>query len=271
MIPILKSAFKWALIASLLASCNDDEPPSTNGKTNGPLGPRALTYSIIATHPHDTSFYTQGLEFYKGELYEGTGSGSAAGSFLMQIDRETGKAKRKLALDKEYFGEGITVLNDTIYQLTWQNKKVFVYTVNDFKKITEFNLNTEGWGLTNNGTELIASDGTSKLYYYEPGTFRLLRTQSITEAGALSYNLNELEFVEGFLYANQYQFPYIFKIDLNTGTVVAKADLSQIWSRVKTLKPDADVPNGIAYDSTSKSFFITGKLWPEMYEVQFGN
>ncbi len=255
-------------LAFLATACNGPDQPADPG-TPAAKGPRTMTFSILNTFPHDTAYYTQGLEFYQGKLYEGTGSGSAAGSFLMQIDQQTGKANRKIALDKELFGEGISIMNDTVYQLTWQNRKAFAYHVKDFKKIAEYSINHEGWGLTNNGKELIASDGSSKLYYYEPGSFRLLRTQSITEGGALSYNLNELEYVNGFVYANQYQFPYIFKIDPGSGTVVAKADLSDLWDRVKKLKPDVDVPNGIAYDSTKKTFFITGKLWPEMYEVQF--
>lgn len=255
-------------LAILVFACNGPDQPAEPG-ISAAKGPRTMTFSILNTYPHDTAYYTQGLEFYQGKLYEGTGSGSAAGSFLMEIDHETGKANRKIALDKELFGEGISILNDTVYQLTWQNKKAFAYQVHDFRRIAEYSINHEGWGLTNNGKELIASDGSSKLYYYEPGSFRLLRTQSITEAGALSYNLNELEYVNGFIYANQYQFPYIFKIDPGSGTVVAKADLTDLWNRVKTLKPDVDVPNGIAYDSSRKTFFITGKLWPEMYEVQF--
>ena len=261
------------VLAGLLTcftACNNDPAPGEPTVNESIQRARTLTYSVLNTYPHDTSFFTQGLEFYKGRLLEGTGSGSYAGSFLMEIDLKTGKPSRRHSLGKEYFGEGITVLNDTVYQLTYQDRKVFTYQVNDFRKLAEYPLQTEGWGLTNNGTELIASDGSSKLYYYEPGTFRLLRTQSVTEAGMPSYNLNELEYVDGFIYANQYQFPYIFKIDPASGTVVAKADLSDLWNRIRNLKPDADVPNGIAYDSSRQTFFLTGKLWPEMYEVKFG-
>lgn len=268
------AAFVAGLSILLLTACNSGDQPAQPGSSESgaeaAARPKALTYSIVASYPHDTSFYTQGLEFHDGKMYEGTGSGSYAGSFLLQVDLKTGKASRRIALAKEYFGEGITILRDTIYQLTWQNKKAFSYHLADFKKIAEFNLGTEGWGLTNNGSELIASDGTSKIYYYEPGTFRLLRTQTITEAGSLSYNLNELEYAEGFLYANQYQSPYIFRIDPGPGTIVAKADLTELWNRARSLNPGCDVPNGIAYDNEKKSFYITGKLWPELYEVKFG-
>lgn len=259
--------------ALALAACNNntDNPAGPGNHTNNGIpAARTLTYSVLNTFPHDTSFFTQGLEFYKGRLLEGTGSGSYAGSFLMEIDFNTGKAVRRHTLDKEIFGEGITVFNDTVYQLTYQNKKVFAYDVASFKKLAEFPLNTEGWGLTNDGTDLIVTDGSNKLYYYQPGTFRLQRTQAVTEAGVPAYNLNELEFVNGYIYANQYQLPYILKIDPASGQVVAKADLSDLWNRNKSLKHDADVLNGIAYDSTRQTFFVTGKLWPEMYEIKFG-
>ncbi|MCR6719479.1 MAG: glutaminyl-peptide cyclotransferase [Chitinophagaceae bacterium] len=258
------------LILLAFTACNNGTEPGNQGY-NGPTVPsaRTMTYSVLTSYPHDTSFYTQGLEFYKGRLLEGTGSGSFAGSFLMEVDLKTGKALRRHTLGEEFFGEGITVVNDTVYQLTYQNRKVFSYSVSDFKKIAEFPLQHEGWGLTNNGRELIASDGSNRLYYYEPGSFRLLRTQTVTDGGAPVLNINELEFVNGFIYANQYQYPYILKIDPDAGTVVAKADMTDLWTRTRNLKPDADVLNGIAYDSSRQTFFVTGKLWPEMYEVKF--
>ncbi len=249
----------------LVIACNN------NGKKNGsittPPPTKIMSYSIVATYPHDTSSYTQGLTFYKGEMYEGTGNYGK--SRLKKTDLQSGKTIREISLDKEYFGEGITILNDTIYQLTWKEKKVFAYTLKDFKKVKEFTIETEGWGLTTDGRYLIASDGSSTLYYYEPSSFRLVKTQDVTEAGNLSYNLNELEFIDGFIYANQYQAPYIFKIDPSNGAIVAKADLTAIWDRIRAIDPDADVPNGIAFDAASKKVYITGKWWPELYEVQF--
>src|SRR5438876_6487290 len=198
----------------------------------------------------------------------------------MKVDLKTGKILMDVEINKSkppetiedslYFGEGIAILRDTIYQLTWRNKAVFVYTLKDFKKIKEFPLNYEGWGLTTDGKELIASDGSSNLYYYDPSTFKLLKTQDVTEGGSLSYNLNELEYIDGYVYANQYQAPYIFKINPATGEIVAKADLSSMWDRITAIDPKADVPNGIAYDSATKKIYITGKWWPELYEIQLG-
>ena len=256
------------LCSLVLIVCKNND---SNGNGNGekPDAPKFLSYSIINTFPHDTSSYTQGLVVYKGELYEGTGLEGK--SKLMKIDMKTGNATQSLSLDSKYFGEGITILNDTVYQLTWQNKVVFVYSLKDFKKIKEFSIDTEGWGLTTDGKELIVSDGTSNLYFYNPADFSLIRKVSVTEAGSLAFNLNELEYIDGFVYANQWQFPYILKIDPVTGLIVAKSDLNDVWNRVKAKDPHAEVPNGIAYDTATRKIYVTGKLWPELYEIQFSN
>jgi glutamine cyclotransferase len=261
-----------ALLVSLLYYAFFNKPvisqPSVNDTKTDYVTPSVLTYSINSTYPHDTSSFTQGLIIYNNKMYEGTGENGH--SKLLQVDLKSGKADREVKLEDKYFGEGITILNDTIYQLTWQNNIVFVYTLKDFKKIKEFHINTEGWGITTDGKNLIVSDGSSNLYFYEPSTFRLLRTQSVTDAGSLAYNMNELEFIDGYIYANQWQLPYIFKIDPNSGQVVAKTDLTEMWNRIKAKDPQADVPNGIAYDSAAKKIYITGKKWPELYEIQFG-
>jgi glutaminyl-peptide cyclotransferase len=264
----MKNIFWYALLFAII-SCTDNPKPDNDGNIPQPAGPKNDTFSVLGTFPHDTSSFTQGLIVYKGKLFEGTGD--LGHSKLMEVDLKTGKPLRSIALGDKFFGEGITILRDTVYQLTWQNKVVFVYTLNDFKKVKEFPIATEGWGITTDGKELIVSDGSSNLYYYEPSTFRLLRTQSVTEAGSLSYNLNELEYIDGYVYANQWQQPYIFRIEPSSGQIVGKADLSDIWRRIKAVDPDADVPNGIAYDSTAKKTYITGKRWPELYEIQFSH
>jgi len=252
-----------AIFGFIACKNNDGEDPNKPD----PNAPKIMSYSIISTYPHDTSSYTQGLLIYKGEMFEGTGNYSY--SKLKKVDLKTGKALREIALEKKYFGEGITILNDTLYQLTYKEKKVFVYTLNDFKKVKEFDVDFEGWGLTHDGKNLIVKTGGSELNYYAPATFELLKTQTVTDAGTPTSNLNELEFIDGFVYANQYQYPYIFKIDPATGQIVAKADLTAMWNRIKAIDRDADVPNGIAYDSATKKMYITGKWWPELYEVQF--
>jgi glutaminyl-peptide cyclotransferase len=251
----------------IIISCNNNNgaKPDTNGRLPDP--PVTISYSIIGTYPHDTSSFTQGLAVYNGQLYEGTGNYGV--SKLKKINLKTGATEKEVALDKKYFGEGIAILNDTIYQLTWKENVVLVYTLKDFKKVKELPINTEGWGITTDGKELIVSNGTSNLYYYEPASFRLLRTQSVTEDGSLAFNLNELEYIDGFIYANQWQQPYIFKIDPSSGQIKGKADLNEVWQRAKIKNPMADVPNGIAYDTAAKKVYITGKWWPELYEIQF--
>ena len=263
----------FIILSVLVIACKNGD---TNGTANGngtttppPEPPAVLSYSIISpSYPHDTSSFTQGLTFYKGELYEGTGYYEK--SKLMKVDLKTGKALKSISLDKKYFGEGIAILRDTIYQLTWQQHVVFVYTVKDFKKVKEFPLSTEGWGITTDGKSLIISSGGNSLDYYDPSTFTKQKSLHITDAGADSYNLNELEYIDGYIYANQWQASYIFKIDPANGKIVAKANLAKEEDTVKAIYPGAEVLNGIAYDETTKKIYITGKYWPALYEIQFG-
>jgi glutamine cyclotransferase len=256
-----------AAVILFLSACKNGEK-ETNG-IEMPPPPQTLNFSIIQpAYPHDTSSFTQGLSLYKGELFEGTGNYGR--SKLMKVDLKTGKALKSVSLDEKYFGEGITVLNDTIYQLTWKENVVFAYTVKDFKKVKEFPLKTEGWGITTDGKNLIISSGGGNLDYYDPSSFTVQKTLAVSESGTQSYNLNELEYIDDYIYSNQWGSPYIFKINPADGRIVAKADLTQLWDRVKTIYPGADVPNGIAYDSATKKIYVTGKLWPELYEIQFG-
>lgn len=256
------------LLAALVVYVVQQRNPSDPGGNINPVDvPAVMSYSIVNTYPHDTTAFTEGLLFYKGELYEGTGEKGE--SKLMKVDLKTGKALRTMNLDKEYFGEGILIINDTVYQLTYQEHKVFMYSLNDFRKLKEFPLATEGWGMTTNGKEIIVSDGSSNLFYYQPGTFVLLRKQEVTEAGSLRNNINELEYIDGYIYANQYLSNYILKIDPNTGKVAAKADLSDIDKKIKASYPKADVLNGIAYDAATGKTYITGKNWPQLYEIKF--
>jgi len=260
----MKKLFPLLILVSIAACKNGEKKP----EDPHPDAPKTMSYSIMDTYPHDTASYTQGLVIYKGEMYEGTGNWGF--SKLRKIDIKTGKALNEISLDKKYFGEGITILNDTIYQLTYKERTVFAYSLKDFKKIKEFKFDYDGWGLTNDGSQLIVSTGASDLLYYDPATFRLLKTQTVTDAGSPTFNLNELEFIDGYIYANQYEYNYILKIVPASGKIVAKADLTDLWNRVKAIEPRADVLNGIAYDSTTKKIYITGKWWPQMYSVQFG-
>ena len=262
-----KEFIYFSIFLLFITACTSDDNSSPNDQNPSNMVTPLLSYSVVASYPHDTSSFTQGLTFYNGDLYEGTGLEGR--SRIMQVDLQSGRATRSIAIDPQLFGEGITILNDTIYQLTWKNRKVLVYTVKDLKLIREFNINTDGWGITDNGEELIVSTGDSNLYFYDPSDFRLLRTQGVTENGSPAPNLNELEFINGYVYANQWQYPYILKIDPANGQVVAKLDLTDIVTRAKAKDPKVDFLNGIAYNAETKKIYVTGKLWPEIYELDF--
>lgn len=255
------------VVCIVLLACNsgtETPPPATVH------APDIMSFSIVKAIPHDTTSFTEGLLVYNGSLYESTGNNGK--SKLRQIDLNTGKVEKEIKLDSTYFGEGIAILRDTVYQLTYKQQIAFVYTLKDFKKIKEVPFETdtkEGWGMTTDGTYLIASDGSSNLYYYEPSTFKLVKKIPVTDAGTLSYNVNELEYIDGYLYANQWQLPYLLKIDTSDGHVVAKVDLTDLWNSIKQKDPHAEVLNGIAYDAASKKTYVTGKWWPELYEIQF--
>lgn len=256
-----------AFLFLFLAGCgNNDTKKSDETPDAAPQTP-VLSYTVVASYPHDTSSYTEGLQFVNGQLIESTGNYGF--SKLLQTNLTTGQPVKQVRLDPKFFGEGITILHDTVYQMTYKEKLVFLYDLNTFKKLKELPLNIEGWGLTNDGKNLIATDGSSNLYYFEPGTFRLLRTQGVTEAGNPVFNLNELEYINGYLYANQYEYNYIYKIDPASGQVVAKLDLSDLINRVRSKDPQINVLNGIAYDSTTKKIYVTGKWWPELFEIRF--
>jgi glutamine cyclotransferase len=175
---------------------------------------------------------------------------------------------KQISLDPKSFGEGVSVFRDTVYQLTYRESKVNVYDAKDFRKIKELPFSGEGWGLTHDSAALIATNGSNNLYYYEPGTFRLIKKVEVTEGGSPVTNLNELEYINGFIYANQWQYNYILKINPANGEVVAKMDLSSIAQQESANNPKIDYLNGIAYNPETKKFYVTGKNWSKIYELQ---
>jgi len=232
------------------------------------IKPQIVFYQVIHNHPHLKTSYTQGLELYNGYLYEGTGE--YGHSRLMKIDIKSGKPVQSIDMDKKYFGEGITILNNKIYQLTYKAQKGFVYNVNSFAVVDSFRFHSqEGWGLTNDGKYLIMSDGTNALTWIDPNNFSIVKKiQVASNRGNMNY-LNELEYVDGMIYANIYTTNYIVKIDPSTGKVLEEINLKGMIDMYHKQSDRIDVLNGIAYDKKDKKFFITGKLWPKMFEIQF--
>lgn len=260
------------LALALLAACNNGkDDDKTFDPEAVPKAVPAIAYTIVAEYPHDTSAYTQGLQLYNGKMYEGTGDYQA--SSLRITDYKTGRVEKKhmMGTDK-IFGEGITILNNKLYQLTWENKLLYVYDVNNIEKpIATLNWPYDGWGITSNGTDLIISDGTAKLYFVDPATLKVKSTIAVTENGDPVPYINELEYVDGFVFANKYEAETIYKIDPSSGFVVGKMDMTGLKQKYfpgQNITGRTDVLNGIAYDSATKKFFITGKRWPKMFELQ---
>jgi len=249
-------------------SCNDNpgQKTTTTEDINSVAPPPTLQYNVVKVYPHDTTSFTEGLVWLNNALYEGTGNKGE--SKLMKTDINTGKASQEVSLDKQYFGEGIAILNNKIYQLTWQEHKVFVYDLNTFKKLQEFEWPYDGWGMTHNGKDLIVGTGSNSLYYVDPNNFKILKTIGVSDNNGPVSNINELEYVNGFIYANIYQTRYIVKINPETGAVVGKYDMENILDSSGVKYGEIDVLNGIAYDSAKNSFYLTGKYWPAVFEVK---
>ena len=219
----------------------------------------SLKYSLLSTLPHNDKAFTEGLVMYDEHLLESTGQKKQ--SWIAEVDQATGQHEKKVILDGEYFGEGITVLNKKIYHLTYQEKIGFIYDAATYKKIGEFNYNTEGWGITNDDKNLIMSDGTDKLYFLDTTTLKVIRTLPVTDvAGTRVKNLNELEYIDNYIFANVYESPWIVKIDPTSGKVVGQLDLTPITSEIKRMYPNAYELNGIAYHQTFRCVIDYGKI-----------
>jgi len=236
-------------------------------KTVSDIESKKYSYEVINNYPHQKDYYTQGLEYHNGFLYEGTGEYGK--SRLEKVNLKTGKALRTYHMPDKYFGEGITILNNKIYQLTWKSKKGFIYNLSDFAIIDSFLITTkEGWGLTNDGTNLIVSDGTNKLTWLNPDNFSVVKTLQVANNKNIINYLNELEYIDGTIYANVYTTDLIVQIDPKTGKVLSQINLKGIINMYHNQKDKIDYMNGIAYDSKNDRLFITGKLWPKLFEIE---
>jgi glutamine cyclotransferase len=220
------------------------------------------TYSIVKTYPHDTVAFTEGLVYDNGWLFESTGG--FVDSSLRRVSLENGTIEQHLTLPGQYFGEGLTVVNNSLVQLTWQNKIGFVYDKETFGLLGNFSYSTEGWGLTFDGGQLIMSDGTSRLIFLDPTTFQKIGEVSVVDGDIPVKNINELEYINGDIYANIWLEQKIAIINPQTGQVKGWIDLAGIY---QSDDPDA-VLNGIAYDKQNDRLFITGKNWPNLYQIK---
>ncbi|HQR92829.1 MAG: hypothetical protein B7Y15_06645 [Bacteroidetes bacterium 24-39-8] len=267
----MKQLFSLLVLALGLAACNNDNTNTDNSNSSTAIpAPATLNYTVLNVYPHDTSSFTEGLFLHEGDFLESTGNKGR--SKLLQVDVKTGKIKKSVKLSDDYFGEGISVLNGKIYQLTYQEHKVFVYDLN-FKKLPqEFEWPYEGWGMTTDGKSLILGTGGSNLYFVNPETFKIERTLGVTNNNVYVSMINELEWVDGAIYANIWMTNDIIKINPKTGLVEARADMIDL---IKNSHQHADFDinenylNGIAYNAEKKTFYVTGKNWPALFEIKF--
>jgi len=248
---------------------------NTNSLKNSSNVP-VYTYEIVNTFKHDSKAFTQGLIFHNGFLYESTGEYGE--STIRKVDLESGKVLQKHKLADDYFAEGMTLLNGSIYQVTWKEKTGFVYSPDDFKLLKKFEYPGEGWGLTNDGKNLILSDGTHIIRFIDPETFQIVRTISVfREDGKSLMDLNELEYVKGEIWANIWRADdlnilgkpnHIARIDPNSGKLLGWIDLGKISPEDVERDPSSNTLNGIAYDAATDRIFVTGKNWKRLFEIK---
>jgi len=253
----LRPAAMLTLGLVAFCACKDN-----GNKTLGPVAP-VLTVDVIRSFPHDTSAYTQGLIWHGGFLYESTGR--TGFSTLRQVQLDSGKVLRKIDVPAPVFAEGLALFGGRLYQLTWQDQVGFVYELDTFRRVGTFNYEGEGWGLTTDGHALILSDGSSQLRFLDPTGYQVLRTVSVKDGSEFVNDLNELEWVKGEVWANVWHTNRIARIDPQSGQVKGWVDLTGVMAPQPN--PEA-VPNGIAYDAEHDRLFVTGKLWPTLFEIR---
>jgi len=261
---LLLECLLLAILAATVSCAPYPKAKDGQSKTT-PQSVPTYTFTIVNAYTHDRDAFTQGLAFVNGTLYEGTGLYGK--SSLRRVELKTGNVLQVYKLPDEYFGEGITIFRDTIIQLTWKSNKGFVYDKNNFEVLRDFTYETEGWGITHDEKHLIMSDGTSTLYFLDADTFKVTGHIQVDDKDKPVGNLNELEYIDGQIYANVWPTDSIAMIAPDSGYVTGWIDLSGILPPQIDGMP-VDVLNGIAYDATNGRLFVTGKLWPWLYEIE---
>ncbi|MGB7023177.1 MAG: glutaminyl-peptide cyclotransferase [Candidatus Acidiferrales bacterium] len=254
--PLISKALRCITLLSLCISIAAVEPENK---------PAAFGYRIVHVYPHDPTAFTQGLIYLDGHLYESTGLNGK--SSLRKVDLQTGTVLQQYNLLAQYFGEGLTNWGNTLVQLTWKAHTGFVYDRRSFRLLRIFHYGGEGWGLAQDGVHIIRSDGSSSLRFLDPQTFREVRHIVVSDSGVEVHDLNELEYIHGEIYANIWQTDLIAIIAPKSGHVAGWIDLSGLRSASVRANSDA-VLNGIAFDATHNRLFVTGKLWPKLFEIQ---
>jgi glutamine cyclotransferase len=257
---LISGLFILLAVASGFSCSNNSESPVPSN-SDAPI----YTHNIVNTYPHDRTAFTQGLVFEDDALYEGTGQ--YGHSTLRRVELETGDVLQIRELSDGFFGEGITIYEDEIIQITWQNNVGFAYSKSSFELLRQFSYPTEGWGITHDGTRLIMSDGTSTLRFLDPQTFEEIGQLEVHDNDTPIARLNELEYIQGEIYANVWQEDWVVRIAPETGRVVGWVDLRGLLSAEDRSEP-VDVLNGIAYDAEAGRLFVTGKWWPKLFEIE---
>lgn len=243
---------------------NNDNIVTTGSSIAAPANFQVI---LVNSFQHDTAAFTEGLQYADGALYESTGLEGQ--STLRKVDLATGKIIKTLKLDDKYFGEGLTVLGNKIYQLTYQTHIGFVYNKADFSLTKNFDIPFEGWGMTTDGKQLYMSDGSNIIHVFDTASLKEVNRISVQDNNGMLSNVNELEWVDGYIYSNVWQTNYILKIDPSTGIVVGKSDITQqIQAALPGFDWQTNVLNGIAYDAATKKMYITGKNWPKLFEIK---
>lgn len=274
MIKGLITLFAFPMLA---IACNGNE--ETNNSNNivtdaeAPAVPK-IDFVFVREYPHDVNSFTEGLLIHDGQLFESTGATSdlpQTRSLFGAVDLTTGKIAVKAEIDKDkYFGEGITFLNGKVFQLTYKTKIGFIYDAKTFKKMGEFTFpSAEGWGMTTDGKSLIMSDGTDALTYLNPDDVTVQKTLKVTQEGMPLTYLNELEYIDGYIYANVWTTNKIVKINPADGKVMGEMDLTSLANEARNISNGSKEMNGIAYDAANNKVYVTGKMWPKIYEIKF--